>query len=413
MRILPIHGLWLTYLLAQSTGGLVVVSETGEPFRLFLNGEWVTEGPVTRAEAHNLPEGPQRATLYIHPSEGRVIQIKKTFYIEAGYTEYYAISKRKNKYVINLFNRIEEELPSTPTPSPISSAPPPSPAPSTPSPAASPPSSGNTATSNTTIIFNPTIQVQTGSGTQVNSPAPSASAPTVPSTPSATPVGTGYVGPCNCPLPTPSTEIQRLAATLQREAFEDTRLQMAKAMISRNCLRAADVQMLVGLFTLENAKLELAKFAYDYTHDLSNYLVVGDALGFSLSRTELAQYVQSRSAKYSCPTTPSPPAPASRTCVPCMGASAFAQALQTLRQASTEAARLDIARQVSATNCLSAQQVREVCQVFATEESRLTFAKTAYARCCDPQNYFIVNQVFTTAYSQQELARYIQEVSGR
>ncbi|MEN2992291.1 MAG: DUF4476 domain-containing protein [Bacteroidia bacterium] len=408
MRLLLIQGVWLTYVLAQSTGSLVVVSETGEPFRLLLNGEWVTEGPVTRAEAHNLPEGPQRATLYIHPNEGRIVQIKKTFYIEAGYTEYYAITKRRNKYVINLFNRTEEESLPAPTSSPI-----PSPPPSTSVPPASPPSSGSTATSNPTIIFSPTIQVQTGSGTQVNNPAPNPSSPTAPSAPPAASAGTGYVGPCNCPVPTPSAEIQRLAATLQRESFENTRLEMAKAMISRNCLRAADVQMLVGLFTLENAKLELAKFAYDYTHDLSNYLIVGEALSLSLSRAELAQYVQSRSAKYNCPTGLSTPAPASRSCVPCMSALAFAQALQTLRQASTEAARLDIARQISATNCLSAQQVREVCQAFTTEESRLTFAKAAYTRCCDPQNYFVVNQAFTTAYSQQELARYIQEVSGR
>ncbi|MCS7188917.1 MAG: hypothetical protein RMJ66_07540, partial [Bacteroidia bacterium] len=96
------------------TGDLIVVSETGEPFRLYLNGEWIAEAPVTRAEAHDLHGGPQKATFYIHPAEGRVIQLKRTLHVEEGYVEYYAIRKKNKEYKVVLFNRTQKEA--TPPP---------------------------------------------------------------------------------------------------------------------------------------------------------------------------------------------------------------------------------------------------------------------------------------------------------
>ena len=80
-------GLVLTFSIAQETGDLIVVSETGEPFRLYLNGEWILDRPVTRAEAHDLHEGLHKGTIYLYPSEGKAVQLKKTFAVEGGYID--------------------------------------------------------------------------------------------------------------------------------------------------------------------------------------------------------------------------------------------------------------------------------------------------------------------------------------
>ena len=80
-------GLVLTFSIAQGTGDLIVVSETGEPFRLYLNGEWILDRPGTRAEAHDLHEGFHKGTIYLYPSEGKAVQLKKTFAVEGGYID--------------------------------------------------------------------------------------------------------------------------------------------------------------------------------------------------------------------------------------------------------------------------------------------------------------------------------------
>lgn len=408
--------LWgLGWLLAQGpTGDLVLISETGEPFRLYINGEWLSDAPVTRAEAHDLPEGAQRATIYIYPSEGRVIQLRRTLYVEAGMIEHYALRKRKRQYTIALYNR---------TPRQEETAPPAPPLPPAPPTAGTPPSQTPPQGQGTTIIFNPTIQVQTGSGTQIsNSTSPNAipASPTMPF-PHA---GSSYSGPCNCTFPISRESFAQALRTLRQETFDQTRLEIAKTIARQNCLLAQDVREMMLVFTFEDARLDLAKFAYDYTHDLANYFVVSEAFEFSSSKEDLMRYIQRRPARQSCAPSggigmPSPTAPVGGTptpgtsCTPCMSAQSAAQAIATLKATASEMTRLEVAKQIVSTNCPSAQQVRDLCRTLTAENNRLELAKYAYTRTCDPQNYFLVNEALTSSLSQQELARYIQSLSGR
>lgn len=425
---------WMVGMLlwAQNTGDLVVVSETGEPFRLYLNGEWIAETPVTRAEAHEVPDGPQKATLYLHPREGRVIQLKKTFYVEAGWVEYYAIRKSRKGYTVVQYNRTpraEESATPPPISTPVSGPPASTGQPGAP-PASTSPGS-QTQTNQQTVVFNPTIQVQVGGGTQVSGqpgPQPGTSQTPMPAVPS-----TGYSGPCNCPWPSSRESIARIRATLQSEPFEETRVDILKSFLRSNCVWTSEVKDLLELFNFDDNRLELAKFAYDYTHDLSNYAEVAQALTFTHHRQELVRYISGRPARQTCvgsyppstlgqpaggqPQTPpvsgQPVSSQPRPCQPCMDNGAFQQAVQTVRNTASEPVRLQVAKQIVSTNCLSSVQVRDLCRVLASEPSRLDLAKYAYSRACDPQQYFLVSDALVSVASKEELAQYIQGLAGR
>ncbi|HEX8563740.1 MAG TPA: DUF4476 domain-containing protein [Flavobacterium sp.] len=88
----------------------------------------------------------------------------------------------------------------------------------------------------------------------------------------------------------------------------------------------------------------------------------------------------------------------------------FASALQTIKNQNFEDTKLSTANQISQSNCLNAAQIGEICKTFGFEETKLTFAKSAYATCVDQNNYFKVNNVFTFSSSADELNSYI---SGR
>ncbi len=432
-------GLVLTFSMAQETGDLIVVSEAGEAFRLYLNGEWILDQPGTRAEVHDLHEGFHKGTVYIYPSEGRAIQLKKTFAVEGGYVEYYAIRKnRKGQYTITIYNRVlKEEMPLPPPPPSVwGPTQPPHTQPSfpvQPSPGV-PASSGGqvqTNTQNQTVIFNPTIQIQTGGGgTQVTGQNTGTGMPTTPPMPVYT--GPTYTGPCNCQQPMSRNAFQRALSTLQSQTFDNTRLDLAKNIARNNCLLASDVKALTATFEFENNKLEFARFAYDYTLDVSNYFEVAEALDYEHSRTELMEYAGRRGARYTCsnirltpeligdpgPGVPAPsgpgnpvsPSPNPAPCRPCMAPDAFASALRTIQNTASDMTRLEVAKSLLVSNCLSAQQVRDICRAFASESNRLEFAKAAYRRCCDPGNYIIVADAFASTLSREELARYIQTV---
>lgn len=93
-----------------------------------------------------------------------------------------------------------------------------------------------------------------------------------------------------------------------------------------------------------------------------------------------------------------------------MNPTTFSQAKTTISKNSFEDTKLTIAKQVIKSNCLTANQVKEICELFTFEGSKLDFAKYAYPLTYDVENYFVVNQVFTFESSIEELANHINSV---
>lgn len=88
----------------------------------------------------------------------------------------------------------------------------------------------------------------------------------------------------------------------------------------------------------------------------------------------------------------------------------FQAAKATISNESFDETRLSTAKGIISSNCLTADQVLELCNLFSFEQSKLDFAKCAYGKTVDPNNYFKVVNAFTFSSSKDELNRYI---SGR
>lgn len=90
-----------------------------------------------------------------------------------------------------------------------------------------------------------------------------------------------------------------------------------------------------------------------------------------------------------------------------MEASDFQDAKSTVASKSWDETRLSLAKQIVASNCLFADQVRDIVQLMEWEETKLDFAKFAYDYTYDIGNYFKVSQAFEWEASTEELNRYI------
>lgn len=90
-----------------------------------------------------------------------------------------------------------------------------------------------------------------------------------------------------------------------------------------------------------------------------------------------------------------------------MHPAAFSQALETVRSQWFDADRVRVAKQIIRTNGASSQQIVELMRLMDFESSRLDLAKFGYQFVGDPQNYFIVNDVFWFSSSVRELDRFI------
>lgn len=88
----------------------------------------------------------------------------------------------------------------------------------------------------------------------------------------------------------------------------------------------------------------------------------------------------------------------------------FEMLKQTIRNQSFDSSRLSVAKQATSMNYLSSRQVFELMELLTFESSKLEFAKHAYNRTVDRNNYYVVNNAFTFSSSVDELTRYIQNV---
>ena len=90
-----------------------------------------------------------------------------------------------------------------------------------------------------------------------------------------------------------------------------------------------------------------------------------------------------------------------------MDVSSFNDAKKAISGANFEDTKLSTAKSILNGNCLSADQVIQVCKLFGFEQTKLDFAKMAYPKTTDQGNYFKVGTVFQFDASKTELNNFI------
>jgi len=91
-----------------------------------------------------------------------------------------------------------------------------------------------------------------------------------------------------------------------------------------------------------------------------------------------------------------------------MSSSDFAAAKKSVESKSFEDSKLTVAKQILNSNCMSSAQVKEIMMLFSFEETKLDWAKFAYGKTTDPNNYFKLNDGFTFETSIDDLNKYIE-----
>ena len=143
-----------------------------------------------------------------------------------------------------------------------------------------------------------------------------------------------------------------------------------------------------------------------------NVTMPTDPIAVSTTTTTTTTTTSSSSSSTAPPPVEQPvPTRASSACAGYpMAPGDFDAAKSSVTDASFEETKLSTAKQIISGNCLYASQIAEMCRLFGFENTKLDFAKAAYRRCIDPQNYFKVNSVFDFDASKTELSKY---TSGR
>jgi hypothetical protein len=90
-----------------------------------------------------------------------------------------------------------------------------------------------------------------------------------------------------------------------------------------------------------------------------------------------------------------------------MEVAAFNQAKESIAKKSFSDSKMTLAKQITASHCFSALQIKEITALFDFETDRLDYATFAYVHCTDKQNYYIVNDAFQFESTIDELNKNI------
>lgn len=86
-------------------------------------------------------------------------------------------------------------------------------------------------------------------------------------------------------------EVERMYNTLKKESFDDTRLSLAKTMVSSNRMAAHQIKRLAESFSFDSNKLTFLKYAYTYCIDRQNYYECAEVLTFASDKEKLLRYI--------------------------------------------------------------------------------------------------------------------------
>jgi hypothetical protein len=292
---------------------LIFFSEQGERFTVILNGIRQNTTPETNVKVTDLiAPNYKLKVIFDDPNLG---ELDKNLMFNQGTETTFVITKnKKNEYVLRWMNEV-----------PINQALPPAPGQQVVVYHTQPPAAGTVTQTTTTYtesygepqgnvsmginINDPELGVNMNinvggvmpAGSQVTTSQTTTSYSTTTTSGGYAPVQSqpvqqayvlpGYNGPIGCAYPMHPGDFQGVKQSIESKSFDDTKLKIAKQVIASNCLLSDQVKEIMLLFTFEDTRLDLAKYAYGYTFDIGNYYRLNDAFTFESSIEELDEYI--------------------------------------------------------------------------------------------------------------------------
>lgn len=109
-----------------------------------------------------------------------------------------------------------------------------------------------------------------------------------------TPAGTNNEVVKTEPKSNPPIDFEAAIKEIDREAFDDRKLEKAKSITSKTTLTTGQISRICKLFDFDDNRLKYAKYAYDFCSDKVNYFKVSSTMTFSSNGSELDKYIESR-----------------------------------------------------------------------------------------------------------------------
>jgi len=226
-------------------------------------------------------------------------------------------------------------------------------------------------------------------------------------------------------IPNPMDDKAFSAAKLQasEESYESAKFRRVKQISDANFLLASQVKELLAVLSFESNRLDFARYAYPRTFDQGNYSVVKEGLKYTKSKDELAAFIKKQPVKdyaamqknaEEAAKKAAAKAKEEKTVAPVqttLSEDDFKQLKNQVATQTSDIKKLDKAKAVIDRTDITTAQAVELTQLFLFGETRLAFAKAAYTKVVDKDQYNDVKMLLDKD-NHKDLEDYIKQVES-
>jgi hypothetical protein len=99
-------------------------------------------------------------------------------------------------------------------------------------------------------------------------------------------------GKAGCQVAMSQANFAKMKESVEAKPFSDTKMSTAKIATKNACLNVGQVKEICKLFSMDEDKLEYAKYAYTYCIEKSNYYQVSEVFSFSSTTDEFNKFLE-------------------------------------------------------------------------------------------------------------------------
>lgn len=184
------------------------------------------------------------------------------------------------------------------------------------------------------------------------------------------------------------------------QSSDSKKLEKAKSIAGRTSLTTAQAKSITDLFLFEENRLEFVKHAYANIVDKENFAQIKESLEKESHKT-LDDFVKNAAAGGG--ETPKVAEGPSE-----LSTEDFEALTKKIKGSALESHKLEKAKTIVDRSKVSSAQIQQINQLFTLEETRLEFAKYAYSKVLDKDNYKVVRDTLNKSTSRYNLDRFIK-----
>jgi len=217
----------------------------------------------------------------------------------------------------------------------------------------------------------------------------------------------------------PVENFNKLKSTIKAQTVESNKPIVIKQAVKTKKVTVAQVKQIIKLILIEQYKLDMAKYLFDYTCDKSNYYEINALLNAGRVR-ELEAFLKDKDLsddnQVVPPNSTTPVVPQQNQVVNSncdngrMPEDDYEDIKESINAKSFSSDKINVLKLAMNDRCISSNQVKEMVELFSFDADKLTVAKFLYKFTSDKQNYYKVNDAFSFSSSSAELTNYIKSV---